>query len=53
MTTLRKFWSDERGATAIEYAFIGGLVSIAIFTALALMGPKLNARFTPVSNALN
>ncbi len=32
---------DERGATAIEYALIAGLVSIAIVTAVTQIGVNL------------
>lgn len=53
MTSLRKFFRDEQGATAIEYAFIAGLVSVAIFGGLSAMGPKLNAKFTNVAAGLN
>lgn len=34
---------DERGATAIEYAFIAGLVSIVIVSAVTLIGTRLSA----------
>ncbi len=53
MASLRSFFRDERGATAIEYAFIAGLISIAIFAGLAASGPKLNLKFTTIANALN
>ena len=29
MTYLRKFFADNRGATAIEYALIASLISVA------------------------
>lgn len=31
----------EKGATAVEYALVVGLVSIVIVTAIALFGPKV------------
>ncbi|CAH1654897.1 Flp family type IVb pilin [Hyphomicrobiales bacterium] len=34
---------DERGATAIEYAFIASLVSIVIVSAVTLIGTRLSA----------
>lgn len=41
--------SDESGATAIEYALIGGLVAIAIVTALTNLGTRLSTNFSEVS----
>jgi pilus assembly protein Flp/PilA len=32
---------EEKGATAVEYALVVGLVSIVVVTALALFGPKI------------
>ena len=32
---------EEKGATAVEYALVVGLLSIVIVTALALLGPKV------------
>ena len=50
---LLRFWLDERGATAIEYCLIGGLISIAVFTGAKLIGTKLvSLYFQPVSTGL-
>ena len=38
MNVLKKFWTDETGATAIEYGLIASLIAVAIiggFSALA------------------
>lgn len=32
---------DERGATAVEYALVVGLVSLIVVAAVALFGPKI------------
>ena len=48
-----RFWNDENGATAIEYALIAGGISIAIVVAVQGLGSKLNATFTSVQNAFN
>ena len=53
MTTLRKFLSDEHGATAIEYGLIAAGISVAIIAVVAGLGSKLNSTFTSVQNALN
>lgn len=47
-----RFVKDESGATAIEYGLIAGFVSIAIITALTLMGPELERIFTAIKDAL-
>ena len=43
---------DERGVTAIEYALIGVLVSIAILGGVTTYSTSLNAKFTLVSTAM-
>jgi pilus assembly protein Flp/PilA len=42
----------DKGATAVEYGLLVGLISIAIIATLLLLGPKLNALFVQVLNAL-
>jgi pilus assembly protein Flp/PilA len=49
---LRRFVADSRGATAIEYGLIAGLIGVVIIGALANDGLKLKATFTTVGNAL-
>jgi pilus assembly protein Flp/PilA len=49
---LRTFISDREGATAIEYAVIAGLISIAIITAASPIGTKVGALMTQVQTAL-
>ena len=52
-TKIRKFLSDESGATAIEYGLIAALVSVAAIGALQAMGNSLSDMFTGVSGHLN
>ncbi len=47
---LRRFFADESGATAIEYALIAGGISIVIITAVQGIGTSLNNTFTSVKN---
>lgn len=49
----QRFLKDESGATAIEYAAIASLLSIAIVSAVAGLGSKLKLTYTNVSTALN
>jgi pilus assembly protein Flp/PilA len=52
-STIRKFWKDESGATAIEYGLIAGLVSVAAIAALTAMGGSLTTIFGVVSTNLD
>ena len=52
MNKIRKFLSSESGATAIEYGLIATLVSIAIITALGLLGDNLTSAFQTIADAL-
>ena len=52
-SVIRRFYRDKSGATAIEYCFIAGLVSILVVTGATAIGSKLNVRFSLVSNGLN
>ena len=53
LTTIRKLYADESGATAIEYGLIAALVSVAGIVALQAMGQNLGAMFNTVSTQLN
>lgn len=49
-----RFWNNDRGATAIEYCLIAGVVSIAIVVGVMSIGSKLNSHyFTPVAAGLS
>jgi pilus assembly protein Flp/PilA len=43
---------QERGATALEYAFIASLISIAIYAAAGTIGTNLSATFNSVATKL-
>ncbi len=49
---IQKFFSDESGATAIEYGLIAALISVAIITAVTAVGTHLNSTFNSVATAL-
>ena len=46
------FFSDESGATAIEYALIASLIAIVIIGAITAVGTSLNSTFNEVSSNL-
>lgn len=41
--------NDEKGATAVEYALVIGLVSIVVVAAVALFGPKITSFVSTVT----
>jgi pilus assembly protein Flp/PilA len=47
---LKRFLSDERGATAIEYAIIASLIFLAIMAAIVPVGTELQNIFTKASD---
>jgi pilus assembly protein Flp/PilA len=49
---LTRFWTDQSGATAIEYGLIAAGISVAIIAAVNTIGTKLNTNFTSVSSQL-
>jgi pilus assembly protein Flp/PilA len=44
--------SEEKGATAVEYGLMVGLIAVVIIGAVIILGNKLNALFTAIGNAL-
>jgi pilus assembly protein Flp/PilA len=52
MTTIKKFLSNESGATAIEYGLIAALVGVAIIAGVTTLGTKLRGTFSNVSAKL-
>ncbi len=42
----------DRGATAVEYGLLVGLIAIVMITGVALVGPKLSTLFTTVAGKL-
>ena len=49
---LRLFLDDQRGATAIEYALIVGLIFLVIVTAVTAYTQGTNALYQHISNAV-
>jgi pilus assembly protein Flp/PilA len=47
-----KFWSDESGATAIEYGLIAAGIALAIITVVNSLGTTLNDKFGSISTSL-
>lgn len=49
---LARFFFDESGATAIEYALIAAGISILIITGVTGVGSAVSAKFELVSNSI-
>jgi len=47
-----KFFRDERGATAIEYALIASLIGMAIVGGVTAVGDTLNGAFSDAAAGL-
>lgn len=47
-----KFWSDESGATAIEYGLIAAGIALAIIAVVNGLGTNLNTMFSSINSSL-
>ena len=52
MSTFKKFFNDESGATAIEYGLIAAGISVVIISVVQGIGTNLTAKFEAVETAL-
>jgi pilus assembly protein Flp/PilA len=52
MKTIQRFFTDESGATAIEYGLIAAAIALAIIVVVNGLGSKLNTKFTSINNSL-
>ena len=50
--SLKSFFDDDRGATAIEYALIASLIAVALVVALTSLGTGLSSEFVEISGVL-
>jgi pilus assembly protein Flp/PilA len=51
-TLIESFWSDESGATAIEYGLIATLIAVAIIGAVTAIGGGLSNQFNNAANGI-
>ncbi len=49
---LTHFFSDEQGATAIEYGLIAALIAVVIITAVTAVGTNLTGTFNTVAASI-
>ncbi len=50
---IAKWWNDEDGATAIEYALIAGIISIVIVASVVIISGALQGTYGNVSDGLS
>ena len=48
----RKAEIEERGATAVEYALMVGLIAVAIIGTVTALGSKVKKTFNSIANTL-
>ncbi len=53
MKNFARFFKDESGATAIEYALLAGLIGVGIVAAAETLGGKITALFGKVGGKLD
>jgi pilus assembly protein Flp/PilA len=49
---MRRFWTDESGATSIEYGLICLLIFLVIVTAVRGVSTQVSGQFNAVSNGM-
>ena len=50
--TIKRFFKDEEGVTAIEYGLLAALIALVIIGAVALVGTNLSGTFTSIANTV-
>jgi pilus assembly protein Flp/PilA len=57
-TAIQTYWScrraeiEERGATAVEYSLMVGLIALAIIGSVSLFGNRVKSSFNTISNTI-
>ncbi|UKA53163.1 Flp family type IVb pilin [Arthrobacter sp. FW305-BF8] len=50
--TIKNRLQEEKGATAVEYGIMVGLIAVVIIAVVVILGPQLAAMFQGVSDSL-
>jgi pilus assembly protein Flp/PilA len=50
--SLKRFWQDESGATAIEYGLIVALISVTLIGVIGQVGGRLQTMYWQLAEAL-
>lgn len=46
---LARFWQDQRGATAIEYALVAMVIALALVTMFSALGSNIESMWNSVA----
>jgi pilus assembly protein Flp/PilA len=49
---VRKFFTDESGASAVEYGLLVALIAVVIVGAVTVLGQNISGMFTRASDAI-
>ena len=52
MSTIKRFMTDESGATAVEYGLLVALIAVVIITAVTTLGTNLSSKFNTVATSV-
>ncbi len=52
VVTKERLTNEDRGATAVEYGLLVGLIAVAIIGAVTLLGTRLGVLFTNVRTSI-
>ncbi|MBR0646320.1 Flp family type IVb pilin [Roseomonas hellenica] len=52
-TALRRFWSDRKAASAIEYGLIAALIALVIAAASTNLGTQIGGLFNSIATKLS
>ena len=52
MNTLKRFWNDEQGVAAIEYAIIAAVIAVGLIVVMIAIGGKVLNKMGSVNNDL-
>jgi Flp pilus assembly pilin Flp len=52
MNTLKRFWNDEQGVAAIEYAIIAAVIAAGLIVIMIAIGGKVTNQMTAVNTDL-
>lgn len=47
-----RYGNKDKGAAAVEYGLLVGLIAVAVIGALVILGPQISQMFTNVSEQL-
>ncbi|HLG70965.1 MAG TPA: Flp family type IVb pilin [Chloroflexota bacterium] len=53
MNIINRFFHEEEGADAVEYALVIALIALAIVAGATFMGSSISAKLNSVANSVN